>query len=321
VKTALEAGFTMITADVSDSIAPSGSGGPGMRSGYEGLDPAYRRRIEESYLPRRISLDTGEEVSFTEQTLARAAVVYHRAVEHALALYRAGVEAAGEGGFDFELSVDETDSPTSAVDHAFVAMEVMRGGARLSSLAPRFIGEFQKGIDYVGDVNALDRDIATHAALCRALGYRLSVHSGSDKFAAFPCVGRRTRGSFHIKTSGTSWLIALGVTASGDPALFRELYRFALERFPEARRLYHVTPALDRVPAVDGLSDEELPRLLELSDVRQVLHISYGEILRQKGLRDRLFASLDAGGDAYGNAVEGHIRRHLEALGVPPAGG
>ncbi len=319
VRTALQAGYTMITADVSDFIrkqyleARAGE----LRNAYEALEPSYRRRIEQAYLGRELALDTGEKVAFAEGELLRTAVVYGEAIAHAHRLYRSGVEVKGEGGFDFELSVDETEAPTTPAAHAFAALEAKAAGIRLTSLAPRFIGEFQKGIDYIGDPQAFAGSMRTHAALARELGHRLSIHSGSDKFAVFAAIGRETRSKFHIKTSGTSWLEAVRVIAFREPDLYRELHRKALEGFPNASRYYHVTPDLGRIPDLKDLADVDLPQLLSRRDARQLVHITYGELMRDEAFKDRFFGALHEHREEYWAGLEGHIGRHLEALGVP----
>ncbi len=257
VRTALQAGYTMITADVSDFISRQylEATESELRKAYEALDASYRRRIQQAYLGQELALDTGEKVAFAEGELLRTAVVYGEALAHAHRLCRSGVEVKGEGGFDFELSVDETEAPTTPVAHAFAALEAKEAGIRLTSLAPRFIGEFQKGIDYIGDPQAFARSLRTNASLARELGHRLSVHSGSDKFAVFPAIGRETRSRFHIKTSGTSWLEAVRVIAFREPELYRELHRKSLEGFPNAARYYHVTPDMGRIPDLKDLAD------------------------------------------------------------------
>src|SRR5688500_20238577 len=84
--------------------------------------------------------------------------------------------------FDFEVSVDETDSPTTPLEHFFIANELTRLGVKFTSLAPRFIGRFEKGVDYIGDLNALDVELEKHAAVTAHFGtYKLSLHSRSDK--------------------------------------------------------------------------------------------------------------------------------------------
>jgi hypothetical protein len=322
VRTALKIGFTMITADVSDYIRKRYDSLPvdALRQAYAGLDEAYRRRIEKGYLALRLRLDSGEQVAFTEESLARIALIYREAIEHAGRLYRAGLEVKGEGGFDFELSVDETETPTSPEAHAFVALEARAEGVRVSSLAPRFIGEFQKGIDYIGELPVFQASLRTHAAVARELGHRLSIHSGSDKFSVFSAIGAETRGRFHIKTSGTSWLEAVRTIAAEEPAVFRELFRRAMAGYEAAHRYYHVSPDLAKVPDPERMGDADLARILEQTDARQVLHITYGELLRDAGFKPRFFQALESHLEEYWAALERHIGRHLDLLGVAKSG-
>jgi hypothetical protein len=318
VRRVLEIGFTMITADVSDFIRREFDAKPEgeVMNAYEEVDPEKRREAEKVYLPLRVELDTGAAVSFGRGELARLVLIYGDAIDHAERLYRAGVDAGGEGSFDFELSVDEVATPTTPQAHVFVARELARRGVRIASLAPRFVGEFQKGIDYIGDPGELAGSLETHAAVARALGHKVSIHSGSDKFTIFPAVGRCTRGAFHIKTSGTNWLCALKVLAAHDPGLFRAVFAKARKTFERARRHYHVTPDLDRVPDPASVPDERLPDLLEEPSTRQVLHITYGEVLGDDGLRGAFFGSLEARIGEYAEELGAHIGRHLERLGV-----
>ena len=322
VRTALDIGFTMITADVSDYIrkeyAAKSDGEVG--EAYRQLEGSYRRRIEDTYLSMKVDLDTGETIRFSREVLVRTALIYGRAMEHAWRLYRAGVEEKGEGAFDFELSVDETETPTTPEAHVFVALEAKEMGMKIASLAPRFVGEFQKGIDYIGDLKEFERTFATHAALARKFGYRISVHSGSDKFSAFPAVGKLTRGRFHIKTAGTNWLEAVKVIAVKEPELYRKLHGAALERFGKATSYYHVTTNLNNVPPLSEISDAGLPGLFDNPDSRQLIHITYGELLRDEEIGREFFAALHKHIEEYWEALEAHIGRHLETLGVKKTG-
>ena len=321
VRTALRVGFTRITADVSDYISHEYAAGSDteIMKAYERLEEGYRQRIEKTYLPLNIDLDSGETVSFSRPVLARTALIYGRAIEHALRLYRTGVKARGEGGFDFELSVDETETPTTPEAHVFVALEAGELGMRIGSLAPRFVGEFQKGIDYIGDLKEFERTFAVHAALARRFGHRISVHSGSDKFSVFPAVGKLSRGRYHIKTAGTFWLESMRIIAVHEPALYRRLHEAALERFDKATRYYVVTTNLDNVPVLDSLQDRELPSLFDNPDARQLIHITYGELLRDRELGPGFFEALHHHIEEYWVAVAEHTERHLKTLGVRPA--
>jgi hypothetical protein len=322
VRTALQIGFTMITADVSDYIRKeyAAKSDGQVLADYQRLEEGYRRRLEETYLPLKVDLDTGRTVCFSREVLARTALIYGGAIEHALRLYQAGVEVKGEGGFDFELSVDETETPTTPEAHVFVAMEAGQRGVKIGSLAPRFVGEFQKGIDYIGDLEEFERSFADHAALARKFGHRISVHSGSDKFSVFPAVGRLTGGRFHLKTAGTHWLEAMKIISMHEPALYRRLHGAALERFHKATAYYHVTTNLDNVPDLGGLADRQLPSLFDNPDSRQLIHITYGELLRDRELGAEFFEALHKHMEAYWQAVQKHTERHVKTLGVKQNG-
>jgi len=316
VEKAVKLGCTMITADLSDHIHKEYSimDVHFLMEKYKKLDSDYRSRVEEKYLKLEIKLDTGDMIRFSPEELARVVLIYKDAVDHALRLYKAGTKTKRK--FDFELSVDETETPTLPQAHIFVAMEAKDKGICFTSLAPRFVGEFQKGIDYIGDVNEFQGTFKVHAAIARYFSYRISVHSGSDKFSVFPSVGEMTGGVFHLKTSGTSWLQALKVIAEREPVFYRKLHKFALEVYPTARKYYHVTPNLDNLTDIDSLADDRLPGIFDNPDDRRVLHISYGEILKDKQLKEDFFSILDKNIENYWTSLEEHIGRHMELLGV-----
>ena len=157
----------------------------------------------------------GHVIAFDEHTLFRAAVKYGRAVTHVAAMYRHLLNVTGGWNCELEVSVDETELPTSHAEHIYVASELRRLGVHWVSLAPRYIGRFEKGVDYIspagqiGDVTAFEADFAIHAAIARQFGpYKLSLHSGSDKFSVYPVAMRQTHGLVHLKTAGTSYLEA-----------------------------------------------------------------------------------------------------------------
>ena len=105
--------------------------------------------------------------------------------------------------------------------------------------------------------------------------------------------------------------------------MYREIHAFALKNFDEATKYYHVTTDLTKVPALDTLTDSELPALFENNDARQLIHITYGLILSEKDAegkfvyRDRLYAFWRAHEEEYAAALEKHIGRHLKDLGCP----
>jgi hypothetical protein len=316
VRKAVKLGYCMITADVSDSIHGEWAEAPEaeVEKAYEALEQGRRGELEDRYLSLVVDLDTGETVNFSRIELARIVLVYDEALDYAVQLYEAGTSA--DGNFDFELSIDETMTPTSPAAHVFVASEMKSRGIPLYSMAPRFIGEFQKGIDYIGEAREFERSFRTHAAIARRFGYRISVHSGSDKFTVFPIVGKQTRSFFHLKTAGTNWLQALEVIAQKEPSFFRHLWDMAQQVFPKARQYYHITPNMDNLPDVSSLDDAGLLELLENQDSRQILHVTYGELLRNQTLGERIYEILEQNIEAYWESLDRHIGRHLETLGV-----
>jgi tagaturonate epimerase len=314
VRTALEAGCTMITADLSDHIRSEyeENDGLGIAEAYNKLPADYRTAKETTYLAKCVSLDNGDTITFSPETLRRIILVYKEAVDFAAELYRAGNEI--KKSFDFEISIDETDFPTLPEAHVFVAEELKERGIEYQTVAPRFIGEFQKGIDYIGNVEEFERSFAVHAAVARHYGHKLSVHSGSDKFSVFPAIGRETGGRFHLKTSGTHWLQALSLIADTNPELFREVYSYALEVFPVTRTYYHITPDLSDLPDAGALTDGELGKILENVNSRQVLHVSYGEIYKNEDLKARLYGELTGNEEKYYQILAGHLQKHVNGL-------
>ena len=257
-------------------------------------------------------------IHFYEITLLRAAVKYGGAVAHVSSMYQHLVQAAGQRPIELEVSVDETEQPTSHAEHLYIASELHRLGVQWVSLAPRYIGRFEKGVDYIGDVAAFEADLAGHAAIARQFGpYKLSLHSGSDKFSIYPAAMRQTGGLVHLKTAGTSYLEALRTIAAIDPPLFKEIYVFARQRYETDKASYHVSAELGRAPLPEALAPGDWPKLLDQFDAREILHVTFGSVLTEKvngGWRfyDRLVGLLRANPEAYAANLEKHFIRHLQ---------
>ena len=309
------AGYTFYTVDPGDHVdnAAHSASLETLRAKFESLpwdeledSPAALRART---LGRTFDLSTFT-LEFDEASLLRAACKYGRAIAHAKRMYRHLAAVMGEQAFELEVSVDETETPTSPLEHFFIAGELQRLGVVWVSLAPRFIGRFEKGVDYIGDLDAFEAEVLRHVAVLHHFGsYKLSLHSGSDKFSIYPIVARHTGGLVHLKTAGTSYLEALRVTAQVEPALFREILDFARGRYETDRATYHVSAELRQVPAAGNLSAAALPGLLDQFDARQVLHVTYGSALARFG--ERLKALLDEHEEAYATALETHFVKHL----------
>lgn len=315
VSSAVEQGCTMITADLSDHIDFSihGRGIDEITSLYNQLNAHYRERIENTY-SGKISIGDGLVLDFKPETIASIVLTYKNAIEHADLLYKSALEH--RDSLDFEISIDETELPTTFEAHYFVAKELEVKGIKYSSIAPRYIGEFQKGIDYIGELDEFEADFKGHALIAAESGYKISIHSSSDKFSAYPIIARNRKGAFHLKTSGTNWLTALEVVALKDPDFFREIFDYAYEIFPVARAYYHVTPDMGIKTDISRISDDALIDVFINPTDRQVLHISYGEVFKKSDFKQRMFEVFNSNLQDYWSRLEKHIGRHVELLNV-----
>jgi len=312
IRYALSLGFTMITLDCSEHI----------RNGAApGSVPPLAEHYACKYLNKTFDIEEGISLVFSENELAQCATIYSGAISFAADMYSRFL-ADGRYNADFEISIDETASVTTPLQHFFAARELLDAGVSFATIAPRFCGEFQKGIDYSGDIAQFEKEIKVHAAIARHFGYKLSIHSGSDKFSVFPIIGRETRGHFHVKTAGTNWLEAMRTAAVADPSLYREIHSYALTAFDDARKYYHVTTDLSAIPDISAVKDNALVGLFENNDARQLIHITYGHILTQKNpdgsfmFKDRLYKLLREHEEEYRSALVKHIGKHLKLLNV-----
>ncbi|MEX2212812.1 MAG: tagaturonate epimerase family protein [Phycisphaeraceae bacterium] len=287
------------------------------------------------YKGKSIKLTTGTTINLDEQSVLRCAVKYGIAINQAivLAAYIRHVAETASGGkrdYEIELSVDETDQPTTAAEHYIIADQCLRHGMKLVSLAPRFIGDFEKGVDFKGDIAAFEKSLADHAAIAALLGpYKLSLHSGSDKLSMYTPFARATKGMFHVKTAGTSYLEAIRVVARHDEKLFREVVRFSRERYDTDKATYHVSatlasaPPADQVKSAVELEQHYLQRWCDIpadkiigftAPGRQILHCTFGSVLTNKDLGPKVRAVLEAHPDTYKEVLADHFAKHLEAL-------
>lgn len=329
VDATLAAGFVFFTIDPSDHVDQQA----------DGYSPAeVEAKYEptawvEGYVGRTITVPDGPSISFDELTVRRAAVKYGKAIEHAVALagYIKDAAAAKSQDYEIEISVDETDQPTTLAEHYIIADQLIHAGGiggKLVSLAPRFIGELEKGVDYIGDVAALEASLRDHAAIADHLGpYKLSLHSGSDKLSMYPAFGRATKGRFHVKTAGTSYLEAIRAAARHDAALFREIIDFSRGRYDTDKATYHVHADVATLPApADVASDEQLETIyLECwPDVapgrgftapgRQVLHCTFGSVLTHPEFGPAVSQLIAEHPATFRDILADHFARHLAAL-------
>ncbi|MBU6398716.1 MAG: hypothetical protein KGS61_00225 [Verrucomicrobia bacterium] len=274
------------------------------------------------YLNQRFEVGPRLTLEFNQEKLFRAAAKYGRAIAHGVKMARHIAKACQGRPFEIEVSVDETDSPTTALEHLFFGLELKRRDVKVVSLAPRFIGEFEKGIDYRGDLERFEKSLQPHVAIARYCGpYKLSVHSGSDKFAAYPVIGRVCGSLLHVKTAGTSYLEALRVVARTAPALFTEIAAYCRSRFDADRASYHLSTSSAEIAALrpfHGPADEGL--YLDERVGRQLLHVTFGSVLtagtdaKGRRFKDSLLELLERHADLHRDLLERHFTKHLSLL-------
>ena len=326
----LRAGFTFFTFDPSGFVDPQADT-------YD--EATLRGRFAEvegelpwlsDYRGRSIDLPSGVRVTLDDEAILRAGVKYGRALNHAVALAKSlaeQAEAAGSSRFEVELSVDETDQPTTLAEHFLIAHRCRAEGMPLVSLAPRFVDDFEKGVDYKGDFATLEASLADHAAIAELVGpYKLSLHSGSDKLSMYAALAKATKGRYHVKTAGTSYLEALRVVAQIDGSLFRAIIRFARDHYETDKATYHVSATLaGSIPPEEGSIADLIRAYLGVwSEVpegrgftqpgRQILHCTFGSTLTDPTFGPAIRRTLEQNQDLYTEILADHFARHLRAL-------
>jgi hypothetical protein len=286
-----------------------------------------------------------EPLVLTADIVAGIAGRYLLAARDAGTIHRHIVASKGETGFITEVSMDETDSPQTPRELLVILALLADQRVPLDTIAPKFTGRFNKGVDYVGDLAAFEREfnddlaILAHAAAAYGLpaGLKLSVHSGSDKFSLYPVIRRalgRSGAGVHVKTAGTTWLEELiGLSEAGGEGLdlAREIYAYALEHVDELCAPYATVIDIDRsrLPSAGDVASWDGPRLAAAirhvpsdprfnADVRQLLHVSF-KVAAKAGRRytDLLVAHRDIVGR---QVTDNLYERHLRPLFAPEGG-
>ncbi len=232
----------------------------------------------------------------------RVAGKYLLAVQDAGKIYRHIIEQKGEDNIIAEVSMDETDAPQTPPELLIILAALADEKVRAQTLAPKFTGRFNKGVDYVGDLAQFEREfnddlaVIAHAIARYGLpaNLKLSVHSGSDKFSLYPIIRRalqRTGAGVHLKTAGTTWLEELvGLSEAGGDglALAKEIYAYALAHVDELCAPYASVIDIDRaqLPSADVVNTWTGPQLASAirhipshpgfnANIRQLLHVSF----------------------------------------------
>lgn len=271
------------------------------------------------YEKKTFKISDGFSIAPAGEEVFRAALKYCAALVHIRNLYSHLKKNYSDIKYEVEVSIDETDTITSPFEHFFIVTELKRLGVIFVSLAPRFIGDFEKGIDYKGDLGLFRREYEKHANISVHFGdYKISLHSGSDKLSAYKEIGKLNVGLIHIKTAGTSYLEALKVVANKNYSLFREILDFSVGLYADEKKSYHVSADVKKLKRGKEYRDDELAGLFNSNDVRQILHVTYGRVLTEKNkegnflFRDRIYKCLIENEELHYRILFDHFRKHLE---------
>jgi hypothetical protein len=319
----VNAGFTMFTFDPNEHVVNEADSmsieslGEYVSSlvwkNGEATDDVIKR-----YAGKEIKVSNELQLAPTEEDTLRAFVKYGKSILFINKMYNYLLSTYPKLEFEVEVSVDETESVTTPFEHYFMVNELTLLNVDIISLAPRFVGDFEKGIDYIGDLEIFRTEYIKHLAIAEYFGnYKISLHSGSDKFDVYKTIGSLHRGYTHVKTAGTSYLEALRVVATVDRILFSEILDFSRKHFGNEKRTYHVSADINKVLAAEKYNDNELKDLLNQNDARQVFHVTFGLVLTIKDetgnyiYRDRIYKCLEENEDLHYKYLTKHFEKHL----------
>jgi hypothetical protein len=321
------------TLDVADTIGTAPA--PGVVNEFLGRHPELIGRIDIPGIAEPLAMTLAEAQSAAHKYLA--------AVADAAGIYRHIAGRKPPGQFVTEVSMDETDCPQTPPELLLILAAIADAGIPIQTIAPKFTGRFNKGVDYVGDVAQFEKeflsDIAVIAHAVRQYGLpanlKLSVHSGSDKFSIYGPIRRalrQTGAGIHVKTAGTTWLeelIGLAEAGSEGLATAKEIYAAAYGHCEELCAPYAAVIDIDRrrLPAPAEVSrwtsqqyasalrhDQQNP--LFNPHFRQLLHVGY-KVAAKMG--ERYTSMLDACEESIArNVTENLYARHIEPLFLRP---
>lgn len=314
------------TIDVADSI--------GKAADQADIDAFVQKHQD---LVGQISIpDIANPLTISENDVRSIASKFLLAVQEAGRIYRHIASKRDADSCAFEVSIDETDKPQTPVDMLFILAAIADEGIPVQTVAPKFTGRFNKGVDYVGDVAVFTRefeeDLAVIAYAVSAFGLpanlKLSVHSGSDKFSIYKPIQQAIRkfdAGLHIKTAGTTWLEELiGLAESGESglAIAKEVYTSAYDRFEELCAPYAAVIDIDqaKLPSPETVrewtGEQYADAVRHVPDhpvfnehVRQLLHVGYKVAA---GMGDRYYSALKENRETIArNVTENIFERHL----------
>ncbi|GHU25662.1 hypothetical protein AGMMS50256_00660 [Betaproteobacteria bacterium] len=278
-------------------------------------------------------------IHVTEALLKEVAGKFLAAVQHASEIYAYLATKKDKESFITEVSMDEVDSPQTPVDMLFILKMIADKGIPAQTIAPKFTGRFNKGVDYRGDVQQFARefedDVLVIDFAVKEFGLpenlKLSVHSGSDKFSIYPIMGdivKKHGKGLHVKTAGTTWLeevIGLAKAGGEGLALAKEIYANSHDKKDELCAPYLDVIDIDgsKLPSVEEVNEWSSEKFVDAlrhiptnpeynPNFRQLIHVAY-KVAADLG--EKYISLLDKYSEVIGQCVEENIyERHLKRL-------
>lgn len=280
-----------------------------------------------------------EPITVTKELLEGIANKFLAATQQASEIYAYLKEKKGEGNFITEVSMDEVESPQTPIEMLFILKMLANKGVPAQTIAPKFTGRFNKGVDYVGDLEQFakefEEDVLVIDFAVKEFGLpeelKLSVHSGSDKFSIYPIMAeviKKHDKGLHLKTAGTTWLEeVIGLAVAGGEALdaAKKIYANSINRKDELCAPYADVIDIDAsqlptVEEVNSWSSEKYANTLRHipghpdynANFRQLIHVAYA-VAAEMG--QEYYDLLEKYADVIGSCVEENIyERHLKRL-------
>jgi tagaturonate epimerase len=280
-----------------------------------------------------------QKIEISESMIFNVAGKFLLAVEEAGNLYRHLLEKKSENDFVIEVSMDETDNPQTPIELLFILAAVAQEGIPIQTIAPKFSGRFNKGVDYVGDVAKFSKEFEEDIAIIKFAieefhlpkNLKISVHSGSDKFSIYNSINsalKKFDAGVHLKTAGTTWLEELIGLANGEGEglrIAKEVYRNSYNRYDELCGPYKTvididTTKLPNPEEVEKWTGEKYAATLRHDqsnkeynlNFRQLLHVGY-KVASEMG--ERYLNALDKYENVISkNVIENLYERHIKKV-------
>ncbi len=280
-----------------------------------------------------------EAFEVNEDALIQIANTFSKAVSEAKAIYNHIKSAKGGEEFAVEVSMDEVNDPQSPLELFFILKLLGEANIPVNTVAPKFTGRFNKGVDYEGDIKRFEKefeeDLLVIKYAVKEFGLpgdlKLSVHTGSDKFSLYPIINKLIKKhdtGLHLKTAGTTWLeevIGLAESEGSGLEMAKEIYLSALDRYDELTVPYDTVLNIDRskLPAKEEISSwngDQFSTALRHDQqndsynphFRQLIHTAY-KVAAEKG--DDFLNELKKNAEIIGkNVYQNIFERHIKPL-------